>query len=130
MSVRAAAVAVLTMLLPGVAAAQSATADGYNQMLAYLTHSRLDGQVLAGASGSIKLNQAAGDLNRQYNGHALASGGQAAVQGPSISVVTIGLLPIPRCRPVPNWRGRSWPVPAGWPRSTRSAAWPMTRPMP
>ena len=80
MSVRAAAVAVLTMLLPGVAAAQSATADGYSQMLAYLTHSRLDGQVLAGASGSIKLNQAAGDLNRQYNGHALASGGQAAVQ--------------------------------------------------
>lgn len=80
MSVRAAAVAVLALLLPGLAAAQSATADGYSQMLDYLTHSRLDGQVLAGASGSIKLNQAAGDLNRQYNGHALASGDQAAVQ--------------------------------------------------
>lgn len=67
--------------LPGLALAQTqaatAPADGYSQMLGYLTHSRLEGRVLAGANGSIKLNQAAGDLNLQYNGHALASGPQA-----------------------------------------------------
>ena len=74
------AVSVALLLLPGLALAQASTADGYSQMLAYLTHSRVDGRVLAGASGSIKLNQAAGDLNRQYNGHALASGNQAGVQ--------------------------------------------------
>lgn len=67
-------------LLPPLVLAQASSADSYSQMLAYLTHSRLDGRVLAGASGSIKLNQAAGDLNRQYNGHALASGRQAGVQ--------------------------------------------------
>ena len=69
----------LGLCLPGLALAQTtaAPADGYSQMLGYLTNSRLDGQVLAGANGSIKLNQAAGDLNLQYNGHALASGPQA-----------------------------------------------------
>lgn len=67
-------------LLPPLVLAQASSADSYSQMLAYLTHSRVDGRVLAGASGSIKLNQAAGDLNRQYNGHALASGRQAGVQ--------------------------------------------------
>lgn len=74
------ATAVALGLLPALALAQASTADPYSQMLAYLTHSRLEGQVLAGASGSIKLNQAAGDLNRQYNGHALATGRQAGVQ--------------------------------------------------
>lgn len=77
---RAPLAGLLLGLLPGWCLAQSATADSYSQMLGYLTHSRLEGQVLAGASGSIKLNQAAGDLNRQYNGHALASGEQASVQ--------------------------------------------------
>ena len=77
---RAPLAGLLLGLLPGWCLAQSATADSYSQMLGYLTQSRLEGQVLAGASGSIKLNQAAGDLNRQYNGHALASGEQASVQ--------------------------------------------------
>lgn len=69
----------LGLCLPGLALAQTtaAPADGYSQMLGYLTNSRLEGRVLAGATGSIKLNQAAGDLNLQYNGHALASGPQA-----------------------------------------------------
>lgn len=69
----------LGLCLPGLALAQAANSavDGYSQMLGYLTNSRLEGQVLAGATGSIKLNQAAGDLNLQYNGHALASGPQA-----------------------------------------------------
>jgi len=66
-------------LLAGLAlpaAAQSA--DSYAGMLAYLSaDSRIDGSVLAGASGSIKLNQAAGDLNLQANLHSLASGRQA-----------------------------------------------------
>lgn len=52
--------------------------DGYAGMLAYLSSdSRIDGQALAGATGSIKLNQAAGDMNLQANLHSLASGERA-----------------------------------------------------
>jgi hypothetical protein len=53
--------------------------DGYAGMLAYLSaDSRIDGRVLAGATGSIKVNQAAGDMNLQANLHGLASGQRAA----------------------------------------------------
>lgn len=59
-------------------AAQSV--DGYARMLAYLSaDSRIDGEVLAAANGSLKLNQAAGDLNLQANLHGFATGRQAAV---------------------------------------------------
>jgi hypothetical protein len=51
--------------------------DSYAQMLGYLTASHVDGQVLAGAQGSIKLNLAAGDLNSQHNAHSLAIAEQA-----------------------------------------------------
>lgn len=59
------------------ACAQSAP-DSYAGMLSYLsTNSRIDGDALSGASGSIKVNQAAGDLNLQANLHSLANGRQA-----------------------------------------------------
>lgn len=61
--------------------------DDYAAMLAFLTHSRIDGQALSGAQGSIKVNQAAGDLNTQLNAHALASGqvAQADVHATAVS---------------------------------------------
>ncbi len=60
--------------------AQSA-AEGYAGMLSYLSaDSRLDGDALAGSNGSIKLNQAAGDMNLQANLHSMASGSGASAQ--------------------------------------------------
>ena len=60
--------------------AQSA-AEGYAGMLSYLSaDSRLDGGALAGSNGSIKLNQAAGDMNLQANLHSMASGSGASAQ--------------------------------------------------
>ncbi len=70
----------LLSLLPATAAAQAG--DEYAQMLGYLADSRIDGRALAGASGAIAVNQAAGDHNLQANLRALANGGraQASVQ--------------------------------------------------
>lgn len=51
--------------------------DVYDAMLGYLTTSHLEGQVLRQASGSIKVNQASGDLNLQLNSHGLATGPRA-----------------------------------------------------
>lgn len=74
--------ALMPVLLAGLWGLSSlpakASGDGYEQMLGYLTSSRFDGQALAGAQGSIKLNLAAGDLNSQHNAHALAIGDRAA----------------------------------------------------
>jgi hypothetical protein len=56
----------------------AAVADEYSGMLAYLDVARIDGRALAGASGAIAVNQAAGDLNIQANLHGMASGAQAA----------------------------------------------------
>jgi len=75
----------ITVLLLGAcvaalphAHAQSAN-EGYAGMLSYLSaDSRIDGTALAGANGSIKLNQAAGDLNLQANLHSMASGRNAS----------------------------------------------------
>jgi len=62
---------------PALAGAQS-QADSYNGMLSYLSaDSRIDGNALAGSNGSIKVNQAAGDLNLQANLHSMASGRHA-----------------------------------------------------
>ncbi|HEY9253315.1 MAG TPA: hypothetical protein VIP30_02120 [Stenotrophomonas sp.] len=65
----------LLALLPSTAAAQAG--DDYAQMLGYLADSRIDGRALAGASGAIAVNQAAGDHNLQANLRALANGGRA-----------------------------------------------------
>ncbi|WP_295575319.1 hypothetical protein [Stenotrophomonas maltophilia] len=56
-----------------------ALADDYTGMLAYLDVARIDGRALAGASGAIAVNQAAGDLNQQANLRGLARGGRADV---------------------------------------------------
>ncbi len=62
----------------GVPAGAQSAPDSYAGMLSYLsTNSRIDGNALAGADGSIKVNQAAGDLNLQANLHSLANGARA-----------------------------------------------------
>lgn len=56
-----------------------ALADDYTGMLAYLDVTRIDGRALAGASGAIAVNQAAGDLNLQGNLRGIARGERADV---------------------------------------------------
>ncbi|TAN08518.1 MAG: hypothetical protein EPN38_02320 [Rhodanobacteraceae bacterium] len=65
-------------MLLGGGAFNAAHADDYSSMLAYLTHSRIDGSVLNGSSGAIALNVAAGDQNQQANLRVLAAGDTAA----------------------------------------------------
>jgi len=74
----------LALLLATAALSPPADAgDDYAAMLGYLASSRLDGQVLQGANGSVTVNLAAGDLNTQANLRAFASGqaAQAHVEG-------------------------------------------------
>ncbi|KGI76648.1 hypothetical protein [Oleiagrimonas soli] len=54
--------------------------DSYQQMLQYLTHTRMDGQTLNNASGVVGVNMASGDFNQQTNVRALAVGDHAAIQ--------------------------------------------------
>lgn len=61
------------------AAPLPALADDYSGMLAYLDLARIDGRTLAGASGAIAVNQAAGDLNLQGNLIGIAQGERAEV---------------------------------------------------
>ena len=68
--------AALAMLSPGASAGD----DDYAAMLGYLTSSRLDGNALRGAQGSIAANLAAGDLNSQANLRAFAAGSNAQAQ--------------------------------------------------
>ena len=71
----------------GFPCAAAAQADDYAQMLGYLSdHTRIDGQVLSGATGAIAVNQAAGDLNLQANLRAMANGGQAQATVQSIQI--------------------------------------------
>ncbi|HEX7990189.1 MAG TPA: hypothetical protein VF513_08510 [Stenotrophomonas sp.] len=71
-------VTLLALLLAGTTQAQS-RGDSYSGMLSYLSaDSRIDGNALAGSDGSIKVNQAAGDLNLQANLHSMANGAQAS----------------------------------------------------
>lgn len=56
-----------------------ALADDYTGMLAYLDVTRIEGRTLAGASGAIAVNQAAGDLNLQGNLRGIATGERADV---------------------------------------------------
>lgn len=90
-------------LLIGSGAAHATPADAYAAMLAYLTHSRVDGNALHGSSGAIGVNLAAGDHNQQANLRVLAVGAQAAthiraqqrqtdnaVQAPDVASASIG----------------------------------------
>lgn len=65
---------VLAAGLPG-----RALADDYAGMLGYLNQAYIGDRALAGASGAIALNQAAGDLNQQANLIGMAQGAQAEV---------------------------------------------------
>ncbi len=62
------------LLLLLAAAPWATRADDYSGMLAYLDVARIDGHALAGASGAIAVNQAAGDLNLQANLRGIAHG--------------------------------------------------------
>ncbi len=69
------AAALLLLMLPGRGQAQAR--DDYAEMLGYLAQTRIDQNALAGSSGAIAVNQAAGDLNQQANLRAIAVGGHA-----------------------------------------------------
>ena len=62
------------LLLLLAAAPWATRADDYSGMLAYLDVARIDGHALAGASGAIAVNQAAGALNLQANLRGIAHG--------------------------------------------------------
>ncbi|WP_425501707.1 hypothetical protein [Pseudoxanthomonas koreensis] len=64
-----------TLLLPGPGQAQ--VRDDYAEMLGYLAQTRIDQNALAGSTGAIAVNQAAGDLNQQANLRAIAVGSYA-----------------------------------------------------
>jgi len=66
-------------LLAVIAAPLSASADDYSGMLAYLDLTRIEGRALAGASGAIAVNQAAGDFNLQANLRGIARAERAEV---------------------------------------------------
>ncbi len=68
----------LCILLLGTCAARAQ--DSYTEMLGYLTSSSIDGNALAGATGVIAVNLAAGDFNLQSNAQAIAIGAQAQAQ--------------------------------------------------
>ena len=67
------------VLLLLAAAPWATRADDYGGMLAYLDVARIDGHALAGATGAIAVNQAAGDLNVQANLRGIAEGDRADV---------------------------------------------------
>lgn len=73
-------IAFMLPLLLGVAPVVGAADPDYAAMLAYLTHSQLDGNALHGATGAIGVNLSAGDFNQQANLRAIAAGDQAAVR--------------------------------------------------
>lgn len=70
----------LTALLINVGAPAYAGDDDYTVMLGYLANTRIDGNVMRGATGASAVNMAAGDLNQQANLRAFASGGGATIQ--------------------------------------------------
>ena len=76
----------LAVAVVGTATAQS-QGDSYTGMLSYLSaDTRIDGNALAGADGSIKVNQAAGDLNLQANLHSMANGAHASATARSLQL--------------------------------------------
>lgn len=91
------------LFMLALGASPLAVADEYDAMLRYLTDTRIDGRALAGASGAIAVNQAAGDLNLQANLRGLAVGRPAGAS-------------LPRSRP--GWPGAD----RAGPRPDRSRA--------
>jgi hypothetical protein len=69
---------VVLAAVAGLYTGQAQAGDDYAEMLGYLAHTRIDGHALAGSSGAIAVNMAAGDLNQQANARALAIGPDAA----------------------------------------------------
>lgn len=65
--------ALLLVLLP-LAGAQAQESDDYAAMLGWLADTRIDERAFIGANGAIAVNLSAGDLNRQGNLRAFASG--------------------------------------------------------
>ncbi|AKC88284.1 hypothetical protein WQ53_08000 [Pseudoxanthomonas suwonensis] len=63
-----------------LASGRARAGDDYAEMIGYLAQTRIDDRVLAGSSGAIAVNMAAGDLNQQSNLRALAVGDFASVQ--------------------------------------------------
>ncbi|MBO9718043.1 MAG: hypothetical protein J7507_14890 [Pseudoxanthomonas sp.] len=55
-------------------AGRAFAADDYTEMLGYLAQTRIDDHALAGSTGAIAVNMAAGDLNQQANLRAMAIG--------------------------------------------------------
>lgn len=88
------ALAIALPLLAPPAHAQQA-ADDYADMLHYLAETRIGDDVLAGASGAIAVNIAAGDLNQQANLRSIAVGGhaQASVASLQSSRNDVGTAP-------------------------------------
>lgn len=88
------ALAIALPLLAPPAHAQQA-ADDYADMLHYLAETRIGDDVLAGASGAIAVNLAAGDLNQQANLRSIAVGGhaQASVASLQSSRNDVGTAP-------------------------------------
>lgn len=72
--------ALLSSLLAVSTLAGAAGNTSYNEMLAYLTNSRIDGKALNGSTGAVAANLAAGDFNQQTNLRAFAVGGQSTVR--------------------------------------------------
>ena len=77
MSARLRLVLLASLVCAFPAAAGDSSEDGYDALLGYLATTDIADRALAGASGAIAVNQAAGDLNMQANVRALASGEHA-----------------------------------------------------
>jgi len=77
MPARALGLALLLACASVPAAAEGPVRDPYESMLGYLAETVISDRALAGSSGAIAINQAAGDHNLQTNLHAIANGSYA-----------------------------------------------------
>ena len=73
---------------PCMAQASDESRIDYDAALGWLANSRIDGNALSGARGSIAVNQAAGDLNVQANLRSIAVGQYAAADVDAIQFQT------------------------------------------
>ncbi len=72
--------AILVLVLAMPLHAADPNSDNYDAMLSYLTTSHIGGQALAGATGAIAVNIAAGDANLQSNTRAIVVGDFASLR--------------------------------------------------
>lgn len=77
----------LALSLPAPPAHAQQAGDEYEDMLLYLAQTRIGDDVLAGASGAIAVNLAAGDLNQQANLRSIAVGAHALA---SVAALQLG----------------------------------------